>query len=165
MARVTKLDQKTAFAILKSFKQTNEIDTPYKGIEVSNVSYVDKDGNPFKYEQSGEEYAIVNLKAQTEYKRKEAIVALKEGRLQDACNTNLSVNMLVSELEDSPIVKGQLGTLILRNVELKDEEGNPTGDTAILGKTFVPMEAKTADIFDFEAELAKAMQDEPAIKA
>lgn len=165
MARATTLDRTAAMRILKGFKQTNDPDVDYKGVEITNISYTNKEGKPFTYTESGQEYAVVNVNAQSEYKRKEALMHLMAGEYQEACNTNISVNVTLDELEKTPLQKGMRGTLRVREVELTDEEGNLTGEKGIFGKSFIPQEAVKAATFDFEAELAKLQAKEPTIKA
>ena len=148
---MSQLTAEQSLAIIKSFSLIKETGVPYKGIWVSNVSFADSLGQPFTY-PTGEEYAIVNFKAITPYGLTAAVADYKDGDFQSACNHNMSMRM--SHKEASLIDKTTVGTLICRDIALKNEDGELTGETAMFPYKFAAARAQVAGVIDFEAMLA-----------
>lgn len=83
------------------------VDTP---ITVGNVTFEDKEGNPFTFNESGDRYAIVNLRAKTEEQMNHASELFEEGSYEQAMNDtgNLSISLPVDQAQK--FAKGMLVT-------------------------------------------------------
>ena len=135
-------------------KDTN----PYSGITVNNVSFEDKNGQPFVWtdkegnpikDDDGKirNYAIANFNANNGYGEMQAITLHQQGDYQKAVNTNLSLR--VSPELGRKIEAAGEGTLTCRFVELA------SGEKALLPRKFVPVRTKDA------SELSKVNLDAP----
>ena len=153
MANQNTLTVERAVQILSSYKHVNNTEVDYKGIQVSNISRLDKDGKPFTYEESGDAYAIINFKAITSYGVAEAGRLLQEGDTQSATNQNLSIRMRMEEVEKLGLMPKQRGTLTLVEGTTKE------GEAAIFGDTFVPNAKVEAKTFDFASFLAQGVEE------
>lgn len=165
MAR-REFNRENALAYLKTYKQPRQLGVVVPDVEISSIRYTDKNGKQLAYAESGDEYAIVNLKAQNEYQFKESLKHLMAGDIQSATNEHLTYNITLEELEQTPLMKGQTCSLILHEVEAKDKvTREPTGEMVTVVKSFSVPVVKEVETFDFEAELAKMEAGTPDIKA
>jgi len=146
------LTAESALKIIQAMVLVTEAGTPYKGIEVTNISTVDGDGNAFAY-PDGTEYAIVNLKAVNQYGLEQAVADYKAEDFQEACNHNLSISMSIEEADK--LSKGVFGTLVCRQIALKDADGVATGEEALLPYRFTAMKAVEGKTFSFADMLTK----------
>jgi hypothetical protein len=152
------MTKETAINILESYHICDEAGVPFKGIEITNISTHDSDGLPFEWEETGEPYAIVNLNAMNEYGANRASQQLEDEEYQDACNNNLSLRVTLEEAEN--LSKGMLGTLVLREAEVSNEDGDT--EIALLPKKFTPAVAKVARKRKFGA---KVTVEDPQVEA
>lgn len=150
----TPLTQEAAQAILTKLARNviDKVGVPIKGIEITNISYADADGVPFKYEQSDDHYAIVNVRAINKHQLALAVEDFKAGRYNEAANRNMSLRVTVADAQ--LLGKKSFGTLTCQTVALKDEDGNPTGEHAIMPYSFVPAVAEVAEAVDFMSLVA-----------
>ena len=126
------MDKATALSILKSRAMINVGVT--KNVAVTNVSFVNGVTNkPFIWDSGsskGEPYAIANFNAINEYGHKEAIRLFKEGKLQEAVNTNLTARVTLEK--GRALQQAMFASVVaeLTDVErkLRDEEGNVVFD-------------------------------------
>lgn len=129
MENVREMDKDTALNILKSRVLIGLGVT--KNVLVTNVSFKDTDGKPFIWENGsskGEPYAIVNFNAVNDYGANRALELFKEGKYQEACNTNLSTRVtleLGAELQEA-MYASVVGTPAM--VQPRDEDGEPLED-------------------------------------
>lgn len=107
------ITKEIAQRIIESSPVITEANVPYKGIEITNIGYVDADGEPFAWE-SGDEYAIVSFKALTEYQFDNAVQSFIEEDYETAVRNNLTLSV--------PVEKARLwtvktpGTLVCRKI-------------------------------------------------
>jgi hypothetical protein len=153
-----------AIAILAGMALVEKAGQPYEDIAVSNVSYEDADGQPFKWsEDSDRTYAIVNLKATNQFLLDRAIEKLSAGddlseeEIQEALSCNLSLRMDVADAKK--LGKGTIGTLTARigQARINPEDENSDTVDAILASTFVPtaaIAAKRTSVEDIKAKMA-----------
>lgn len=134
MKEVSKEDAKR---YIESKVVISDTGVPFKGVEVSHVGMVDEHGEPWVWEKSGEEYAIVSFKALSKYQFKQAVRLFKDGDYEGASNQGLSLSVAVDKLKD--IEAGVTGTIILEEIKNKD------GDKIVVVKRFNPAKAKTAE--------------------
>lgn len=136
------LTKDVALNILKGMKNAEKTGVPYKGVEVASVGYNDSEGKPFTY-PSGDQYAIVNLKAQTPHQQREAAKLFVEGDYQGACNQNITVNMSPDKAAEALAVG--FGTLTTATVWSDNLQQDIT-----VGRRFVP--AASIDITNTNIE-------------
>lgn len=138
-----------------------------KDVPVTNVSFEKEPGVPFQDENwaDGEPYAVANFNLHNDYKKNEAKRLFGEGEYAEACNQNLSAR--VSLKVGRELKEAMFATVVgeMRTIELKDEDGIPTGETVetILIKKVVAKEATSfADITDedFANDDVFALSDE-----
>lgn len=146
----------------------------YKNVPVTNVSFTNENGDPFVWESGdneGEPYAIANINAMNEYGKQKAQELFTEGEYQLACNTNLSARVSIEK--GRQLVNSLVATVKteLREIDVKDENGEPTGETemAVLIAKIVPAEAidfssKKAE-FDFGEEPTEEDNAQPRVGA
>lgn len=122
-----KLDAVSAMRILKS--RTMLAVGVTKNVAV-NVSFVDKDGAPFRDENwdDGKPYAIANFNAINNHGLEQATKLYGEKDFQGACNTNESLRV-------RPALGKQLADAMFASVvakprtwKEKDDDGNETGE-------------------------------------
>lgn len=90
------LTQKRAQRILENRPEITEAGV-LSGIRIGNIGLAHKDGTPFIWEQSGEQYGIVNLNAFSTYQADEAMRLFQDGNFVGACNQTLSINLPIDE--------------------------------------------------------------------
>jgi len=112
----------------------NDMLTPFKGVEVSNVGFKDRDGDPFEWED-GTEYAIVSFKAMSDYHFDRAIEDFEDEEYADACNHTLSMSMEASKARE---LIGSTGVLVCHKIENKD------GEMITVVKSFKAVPAESA---------------------
>jgi len=145
MKKTFEIDVDSAEAIINSRAIIEDALTPYKGIEVTYVGFTDADGEPFEWTDkrgNTEEYAIVSFNAMNEHQLEESVEAFEEGDYQSAVNNNMSMRMPVHKAQE--LSAKMLGTLICHYVKLKDEDGEFTGEEALMPKSFAPIASKVA---------------------
>ena len=85
-------------------------------VAVTNVSFVDEEGQPFVWEEdgpsAGEQYAIANFNLINQYGKTKAMELFKAGEYQEACNTNLSLRV-------TPELGKELQNAMYANVDVK----------------------------------------------
>lgn len=155
----TELTAERTAQIIESYLVINDTSIDHTGIQITSIQKLDKDGKPFTWE-SGDRYAIVNFKAQTDYLRAKAAELFVAGDYQGATNTNLSLGMPIEEA--NLLAPKQRGTVTLIDGQTKE------GEDAIFVGTFVP-NAKVAgkkQAFDFNAFLTAQQQpaDAPVLE-
>tara|TARA_R110000782_G_scaffold139868_1_gene232376 strand:- start:403 stop:963 length:561 start_codon:yes stop_codon:yes gene_type:complete len=121
--------------IIEGTPVLTEVGVPYKGIEVTHVGFTDADGTPFEYE-SGDQYAIVSLKAYNEYQFENAVAAFVAEDYDEAVAKSLSVSMTVDKARE--IQAKSTGTVILQTVMNSDDV------EIIVVRSFVPAVAVDA---------------------
>lgn len=149
MAKVA-MTAEIALRIISANVLVTEAGVPYKGIEISNVSYNDAEGNPFTWEDDSP-YAIVNFKATNQHMLNRAVEQYTEEEYDDAVNNNLSMRMSIEDAQK--LGKGITGQLICHNVTLN--EGTDEESVALLPRKFVPAVAVEASKINFAQLLAK----------
>jgi len=171
MKKTFEIDVDSAEAIINSRAIIEDALTPYKGIEVTYVGLTDADGEPFEWTDkrgNTEEYAIVSFNAMNEHQLEQSVEAFEEGDYQSAVNNNMSMRMLVHKAQE--LSPKMLGTLICHYVKLKDEDGEFTGEEALMPKSFAPIASKVAKRVSLKDLLAskkgkkddkKASKDKP----
>lgn len=157
MAKVA-MTAEIALRIISANVLVTEAGVPYKGIEISNVSYNDADGKPFEWED-GSPYAIVNFKATNQHMLDRAVEQYQDEEFEDAVNNNLSMRMSVEDAQK--LGKGITGQLICHNVTLNADTEEET--TALLPRKFVPAVAIEAGKIDFAKLLAKKAEGKEAV--
>ena len=141
------ITREKALAMIESKPVIDQVMVPYKGIEVTYVGYVDKDGDAWTWED-GTEYAIVSLKAVNEYNFNESVEDFKNEDYVSAVNRNMSININVDQARK--ISKGITGTLICHT------RLNKEGVEIVVPKSFVPLESIVAKTRSLSSILAKA---------
>lgn len=92
------IDARVAKSILQGRVLTTEPEV-IKNVAVTNVSFTDQDGEPWKWEDdstgssAGQPYAIANFNLINAYGKKKAIEHYKAEEWQESCNTNLSMRV------------------------------------------------------------------------
>lgn len=112
--------------------ENDDMLTPFKGVEVSNVGFKDKDGDAFEWED-GTEYAIVSFKAMSEYHFEKASEDFDNEDYADACNHTLSLSVEATKARD---LIGATGVLVCHKIENKD------GDMIVVVKSFKAVPAE-----------------------
>lgn len=146
-----KMTRKTAMNILS--KRAVLGVTAVDDVQITNVSFEDENGNPFTWEEGseseGEPYAIVNVNAMNEYGKAKAQKLFSEGKYQEACNQNLSARVSIKQGRELANAFSCSVKTELREVKVKDEDGEPTGETemAVLIAKIKPTHNKSADDF------------------
>lgn len=161
-AKQTPITQEVALSILTKMAKNkiNKVGVGVEDTQVSSIGYTNADGEPFTYD-SGDEYAIVNFVAVNEHQLAEAVAHYKAGRYTEAVNTNMSMRMSVA---DAQKLRAKLsGTLTCHLVDLKDDNGLPNGEQAIMPLVFVPNATVKAVSVDFLSLLEEV--EDPAITA
>ena len=155
------ITREIAEKIINSRSVVDQAGVPYKGIEVTNVGFNDSDGEPFVWEESDEEYAIVSLNACTPYQLEQAVEEFVAEDYDNACNHNVSLRMNVDKARE--LVKGVPYTLVM--VERQTEiDGVDT--TILVAKSITPVAAvvaKKATLADLLAKKADAPKAEVKI--
>lgn len=162
MKKKFEVTEERAIQILNSRAIIEKLLTPYKGVEISYIGYVDADGNPFTWTDSDgieEEYAIVSFKAMSTYQLELSLDELEEGMLDECISHTMSMNMPVGKAQE--LCQGMLGTLIAHERALK-EDGVETGEFGTFVKSFSPIasvEVKTASVRELLAKRASKRED------
>lgn len=120
--------------IIESRPVIDEMLTPFKGVEVSNVGFKDADGDAFEWED-GTEYAIVSFKAMSEYHFDRASEDFDNEDYTDACNHNLSLSVEATKARE---LIGSTGVLVCHKIENKD------GEMIVVVKSFKAVPAENA---------------------
>ena len=144
--------------IINSRVLVEEANVPYKGIEVTHIGYTDKDGDAF-VDDNDEEYALVSFKAHTPYQLERAVEDFIDEDYESSTNHSLVMRMKPEVARE--IGKGNVGTLILREAEVEDEDGEMV--TALFAKAFTPTVAVHGKKTSLADRLAKANGSEPKI--
>lgn len=151
------ITKEIAEKIINSRSIVDQAGVPFKGIELSNVGFTNSDGEPFVWEESDEEYAIVSLNACTPYQLEQAVEEFIAEDYDNACNHNVSLRMNVDKARE--LVKGVPYTLVM--VERQTEiDGVDT--TILVAKSITPVasvvakKASLADLLAKKAEVPKA---------
>lgn len=150
----TPITQEVALSILTRMAKNkiNTVGVGVKNTQVSSIGYTNADGEPFTY-PSGDEYAVVNFVAVNAHQLAEAVEHYKAGRYNEAVNTNMSMRMSVADAQQ---IRAKVsGTLTCHLVDLKDDNGIPTGEQAIMPLVFVPNASVDAVSVDFLSLLAE----------
>lgn len=100
------ITEERAMQILSNRPEITETGV-FAGIRIGNVGLAHKDGSPFIWEQSGEQYGIVNLQAFSTYQADQAEELMEAGDYQGAINQNLSINL---PIDDAKALIGSLAT-------------------------------------------------------
>lgn len=155
------ITKEIAEKIINSRSIVDQAGVPFKGIELSNVGFTNSDGEPFVWEESDEEYAIVSLNACTPYQLEQAVEEFIAEDYDNACNHNVSLRMNVDKARE--LVKGVPYTLVM--VERQTEiDGVDT--TILVAKSITPVAsvvAKKATLADLLAKKADAPKAEVKI--
>ena len=130
------MERENAINILKACKVVREPGIA-KNVTVSNVSFEDTEGNPWTWERTGDEYAIVNLMVVNPYGLNKAKKALADEDYDGACNNNLSARV-------TPELGKQLQSIGMANITLGIVTTSE-GDALLIKKVsaVAPMECKT----------------------
>lgn len=148
---MSRLDQTAAERILMSNRiVTVGINT---NVRVSNISYKDKEGNPFLWEETEEPYAIANFQAMNEYGAEQAEALFAEEKYDEAVNTNLSARISYEVAEE--LAKTMRASLELEPRQLKD------GSTAELIRKVIPAVPNAVRQFSF-AKKEQPVEPQPA---
>lgn len=145
------ITEEIAERIISSRVLIEEPMVPYKGVEVTSVTYNDAEGNAFVWEESEEPYAIVNFKACNQHLLEKAVEDFEAGDFEASTNHNLSMRMNIDKAREVQNVGS--GTLVCHEVEVEDNDGNPT--KALLAKSFQPAVAVTAKKVSLKDMLAR----------
>jgi len=133
------ITREIAEKIINSRSVVDQAGVPYKGIEVTNVGFNDSDGEPFVWEDSEEQYAIVSLNACTGYQLEQAVEEFIAEDYDNACNHNVSIRMNVDKARE--LGKGTPCVLVM--VERQTEiDGVDT--TILVAKSITPVAAVVA---------------------
>lgn len=158
------MDKSTARNILNSRVLIDDIGT-VKNVQVTNVSFKDENGEPFKWEEdttgssAGEPYAIANFNAMNAYGRKKAIEQVKAGEYQEACNNNLSLRVtpeLGQELREA-----MFATIVAGYREVTDPETDEKVQALLITKA-VPLTPKSASDKRLNFDEAFGIEEEEA---
>ena len=155
------ITKEIAEKIINSRSIVDQAGVPFKGIELSNVGFTNSDGEPFVWEESDEEYAIVSLNACTSYQLEQAVEEFIAEDYDNACNHNVSIRMNVDKARE--LGKGTPCVLVM--VERQTEiDGVDT--TILVAKSITPVAAvtaKKATLADLLAKKADAPKAEVKI--
>ena len=144
------ITKEIAEKIINSRAIVEDAGVPYKGIEVTYVGYNDENGEPFTWEDSEEQYAIVSLNACTPYQLEKSVEEFIAEDYNNACNHNVSIRMNVDKARE--LSKGTPCTLIM--VERQTEiDGVDT--TILVAKSVAPVASVVAKKTNLSALLAK----------
>lgn len=146
------ITQEIAERIIKSKVVIDEVQTPFKGVEISHIGYLDANDEPFMWEDTEEEFALVSFKAMNEYQLDLAVQQYKDGDYEECVNHNLVMRMNVEKARK--LSAGTTGTLICHEVDGTDEDDNEI--KVIVPKSFVGAESKVAKRVDLDSLLGKS---------
>jgi len=117
--------QEKAVSILMSYGEPIADAGAYKNVKVGNISKINgKTGEPFVWENSGEPYAIVNLRVISIDGYKQAITHMKDDEFVEATNQALSFNAS-HEMADRLLAIGRANIV----VDLVDSQADDDGNT------------------------------------
>lgn len=165
----TPITKEVATAVLTKLAKNviTVVGTPIKGIEIQSISFTRTNDQgldvPFTH-ASGDEYAVVNLRAVNKHQLEQAVLDYQAGNYNEACNRNMSLQMSVADA--NLLGKKSFGTLTCQHVALKNKDtGIPTGEIAIMPYSFVPAVAIAAVAVDFMAMLNASVPVEIEVEA
>jgi hypothetical protein len=139
------MDRSNALNIIRKQKVVSEPGI-YKDIRVTNVSFKNRDGQPWTWENRSEEYAIVNFQLITDYQLKQAANAMLQGDFDKAVNFNASLRV-------TPEVGKEIASVGVANVEM-DRITLKDGRIALL-----PVKARAAELKEAAASNINAVME------
>ena len=116
------ITQEIAERIINSKVIIEDALTPYKGVEISHIGYVDAEGEAFVWEDTEEEFALVSFKAMNPYQLTLAVEEYENEEFDECVNHNLVMRMNVEKARK--LSAGTTGVLICHEITVEDEEGN-----------------------------------------
>lgn len=134
------ITQEIAERIINSKVIIDESLVPFKGVEISHIGYLDANGEPFMWEETEEEFALVSFKAMNPYQLNLAVEEFQNEEFEECVNHNLVMRMNVEKARK--LSAGTTGTLICHEIEVEDEDGNEV--IMLAPKSYSAAESKAA---------------------
>lgn len=168
MSKVVRtIDKETCINILKG-RVLADSERVIKHVQVTNVSFVDENDEPFEWEEGssseGEPYAIANFNIVNKYGMNKALELFKDGEFQEACNQNLSARV-------TPEMGQALRESIYANLDIKErmvrenseDENSEKVPALLIGKVIPEVATVGAKAFDaksFDADVFAEVEEE-----